>query len=139
MKVSELHAKRKSLIAERDALLAVDTMTVEQESRGHEVANEIQHIDGEIRSAQLRERFASYTAMEKAVGESQKRNTDWVASTEYRDQFSLGCAAAPRPSSAPSTAEAAAACWFRRFTKKESSSTSTPTPWFAILPICARA
>lgn len=87
MKVSELHEKRKSLIAERDSLLAVDTMTVEQESRGHEVANEIQRIDGEIRSAQLRERFASYSAMEKAVGESQKRNTDWVASTEYRDQF----------------------------------------------------
>ena len=87
MKVSELHAKRKSLIAERDALLAVDNMTVEQEARGHEVANEIQSIDGEIRSAQLRERFASYSAMEKAVGESQKRNSDWVASTEYRDQF----------------------------------------------------
>jgi HK97 family phage major capsid protein len=87
MKIAELHDKRKALVAERDAILAADSMTVEQEARGHEVANELQRIDGEIRSAQLRERFASYSAMEKAVGESQKRSTDWVASTEYRDQF----------------------------------------------------
>ena len=87
MKVSELHDKRKALIAERDTILAADNLTVEQEARGHEVANELQRLDGEIRSAQLRERFASYSAMERAVGESQKRNTDWVATTEYRDQF----------------------------------------------------
>ena len=87
MKVSELHDKRKALVAERDSILAAENMSVEQEARGHEVANELQRIDSEIRSAQLRERFASYSAMEKAVGESQKRNTDWVATTEYRDQF----------------------------------------------------
>jgi len=87
MKIAELHDKRKALVAERDAILAADSMTVEQEARGHEVANELQRIDGDIRSAQLRERFASYSAMEKSVGESQKRSTDWVASTEYRDQF----------------------------------------------------
>jgi len=87
MKIAELHDKRKALVAERDAILAADSMTVEQEARGHEVANELQRIDGEIRSAQLRERFASYSAMEKAVGEGQKRNADWVATTEYRDQF----------------------------------------------------
>jgi HK97 family phage major capsid protein len=87
MKVSELHDKRKALVAERDSILAAENMTVEQEARGHEVANELQRIDSEIRSAQLRERFASYSAMEKAVGESQKRNADWVATTEYRDQF----------------------------------------------------
>lgn len=87
MKVSEMHEKRKALTAERDSILAASEMTVEQESRGHEVANELQKLDGEIRAAQLRERFASYSAMERAGGEAQKRDADWTATTEYRDQF----------------------------------------------------
>ena len=87
MKIAEMHEKRKALMSERDSILASSEMTVEQESRGHEVANELQKIDGEIRAAQLRERFASYNAMEKAVSEGQKRDNDWTASTEYRDQF----------------------------------------------------
>jgi HK97 family phage major capsid protein len=87
MKIAEMHEKRKALMSERDSILASSEMTVEQESRGHEVANELQKMDGEIRAAQLRERFASYNAMEKAVSEGQKRDNDWTASTEYRDQF----------------------------------------------------
>lgn len=87
MKLTEMHERRKALVSERDGLLAAAEMTVEQEARGHEVANELQKLDGEIRAAQLRERFASYSALEKAVGESQKRDADWTASTEYRDQF----------------------------------------------------
>lgn len=91
MKLTEMHDRRKSLISERDALIATENMTVEQEARGHEVANELQQLDGQIRAAQLRERFASYTAMEKATDEGNKRNADWTATTEYRDQFLGWC------------------------------------------------
>jgi HK97 family phage major capsid protein len=91
MKVSEMHERRKALLAERDSILAASEMTVEQEARGHEVANELTKLDGEIRAAQLRERFASYSAMEKTVNESRERNTDWIATAEYRDQFLGWC------------------------------------------------
>ena len=91
MKLTEMHERRKSLISERDALIAMSDMTVEQEARGHEVANELQQLDGQIRSAQLRERFASYTAMEKATEEGGKRNADWIATNEYRAQFIDWC------------------------------------------------
>lgn len=91
MKLNEMHERRKALISERDALVASTEMTVEQEARGHEVANELQQLDGQIRAAQLRERFASYSAMESAVTEGQKRNADWTATTEYRDQFLGWC------------------------------------------------
>ena len=91
MKIAEMHEKRKALVSERDSLIAVDNMTVEQEARGHEVANELQKLDGEIRAAQLRERFASYSAMEKAVEDGSKRNAEWTATTEYRDQFLSWC------------------------------------------------
>jgi len=91
MKIAEMHEKRKALTAERDTILTASEMTVEQEARGHEVANELQKIDGEIRAAQLRERFASYSAMEKAVEDGNKRNTDWTATTEYRDQWLGWC------------------------------------------------
>lgn len=91
MKIAEMHEKRKALNVERDMILAASEMTVEQEARGHEVANELQKLDGEIRAAQLRERFASYSAMEKAVEDGSKRNTDWTATTEYRDQFLGWC------------------------------------------------
>ena len=97
MKLTEMHERRKSLTAERDSLLASDSMTVEQEARGHEVANELQTIDAQIRAAQLRERFASYTAVEKAVGESQKRDADWTATPEYRDQFVSWCRGGREP------------------------------------------
>jgi HK97 family phage major capsid protein len=91
MKIAEMHEKRKALTAERDTILTASEMTVEQEARGHEVANELQKIDGEIRAAQLRERFASYSAMEKAVEDGSKRNAEWTATTEYRDQFLGWC------------------------------------------------
>ena len=58
MKLSELFESRKALTAERDSILAQDTMSVEVEARGHEVANELTKVEAEIRSAQLRERFA---------------------------------------------------------------------------------
>lgn len=87
MKIAEMHDRRKNLISERDALIAATELSVEQESRGHEIANELQKLDAEIRSAQLRERFASYSAMEKAVSDGQKRNADWIDTTEYRDQW----------------------------------------------------
>ena len=91
MKIAEMHEKRKALNVERDMILAASEMTVDQEARGHEVANELQKLDGEIRAAQLRERFASYSAMEKAVEDGSKRNTDWTATTEYRDQWLGWC------------------------------------------------
>jgi HK97 family phage major capsid protein len=91
MKIAEMHEKRKALTAERDTILTASEMTVEQEARGHEVANELQKLDGEIRAAQMRERFASYSAMEKAVEDGNKRNTDWTATTEYRDQWLGWC------------------------------------------------
>jgi HK97 family phage major capsid protein len=99
MKVSEMHERRKALLAERDSILAASEMTVEQEARGHEVANELTKLDGEIRAAQLRERFASYSAMEKTVNESRERNTDWIGTTEYRDQFLGWCRGGRAPES----------------------------------------
>jgi HK97 family phage major capsid protein len=87
MKLSEMHERRKALITERDAILAADSMTVEQEARGHEVANEVQKLDGEIRAAQLRERFASYSAVESAQVRSEERATEQRATKQYRDQF----------------------------------------------------
>jgi HK97 family phage major capsid protein len=99
MKVSEMHERRKALLAERDSILASTEMTVEQEARGHEVANELTKLDGEIRAAQLRERFASYTAVEKTVNESRERNADWIATTEYRDQFLGWCRGGRAPES----------------------------------------
>lgn len=87
MKLTEMHERRKALVSERDGLLAVENMTVEQEARGHEVANELQKLDGDIRAAQLRERFASYSAMESAQVRSDERATEQRDTKQYRDQF----------------------------------------------------
>lgn len=91
MKLREMLEKRSALKAEGDAIVQSDTLTVEQEARGNEIANELQTLDGQIKAAQLRERFASYAAMENAVKDGEKRNAEWRATTEYRDQFIDWC------------------------------------------------
>jgi len=91
MKITEMIEKRSALKAEGDALANMDSISVEQEARGHQIANELTELDGKIKAAQLRERFASYTALERAQGDAQKRNMEWTASVEYRDQFLDWC------------------------------------------------
>lgn len=97
MKLREMLEKRSALKAEGDAIVQSETLTVEQEARGNEIANELQTLDGQIKAAQLRERFASYAAMENAVKDGEKRNADWRATTEYRDQFIDWCRGGRQP------------------------------------------
>ena len=87
MKLSEMFETRKALVAERDSILAQDTMSVEVEARGHEVANELGKLDAEIRAAQVRERFASSSAIENTVKKTEERSMDIRASKKYEDQF----------------------------------------------------
>jgi HK97 family phage major capsid protein len=87
MKLSELFENRKALTAERDSILAQDSMTVEVEARGHEVANELTKIESEIRSAQLRERFASSSAVENAAKKTEERSLEYRDSKKYEMQF----------------------------------------------------
>ena len=87
MKLSEMFETRKALTAERDSILAQDTMSVEVEARGHEVANELGKLDAEIRAAQVRERFASSSAIENIVKKTEDRSMDIRASKKYEDQF----------------------------------------------------
>lgn len=87
MKLSELFESRKALTAERDSILAQDTMTVEVEARGHEVANELTKVEAEIRSAQLRERFASSSAVENMVKKTEERSLEYRDSKKYEMQF----------------------------------------------------
>ena len=87
MKIREMIEKRSALEAESKELLANDGLTVEQEARGHEIANEMQQLTEQIRAAQLRERFASNAAVQKVVTEKRERQEEWRATTEYRDQW----------------------------------------------------
>jgi HK97 family phage major capsid protein len=87
MKLSEMFETRKALVAERDSILAQDSMTVEVEARGHEVANELGKLDAEIRAAQVRERFASSSAIENTIKKTEDRSMDIRASKKYEDQF----------------------------------------------------
>ena len=87
MKLSEMFENRKALVAERDSILAQDTMSVEVEARGHEVANELGKLDAEIRAAQVRERFASSSAIENTIKKTEDRSMDIRASKKYEDQF----------------------------------------------------
>ena len=87
MKLSEMFETRKALVAERDSILAQDTMSVEVEARGHEVANELGKLDAEIRAAQVRERFASSSAIENTIKKTEDRSMDIRASKKYEDQF----------------------------------------------------
>jgi HK97 family phage major capsid protein len=87
MKLSEMFETRKALITERDSILAQDTMSVEVEARGHEVANELGKLDAEIRAAQVRERFASSSAIENMVKRDNERSLDVRDSKKYEDQF----------------------------------------------------
>jgi HK97 family phage major capsid protein len=62
-------------------------MTVEVEARGHEVANELTKVEAEIRSAQLRERFASSSAVENAAKKTEERSLEYRDSKKYEMQF----------------------------------------------------
>lgn len=87
MKLKDMMEQRSALKTEADTILSSEMLTVEQEARGNEIANQIQELDGRIKAAQLRERFASYTAMERGLKENELRTTDWIATKEYRSQF----------------------------------------------------
>jgi HK97 family phage major capsid protein len=87
MKLSEMFETRKALTAERDSILAQDSMTVEVEARGHEVANELGKLDAEIRAAQVRERFASSSAIENMAKRDNERSLDIRDSKKYEDEF----------------------------------------------------
>jgi len=87
MKLSELFESRKALTAERDSILAQDSLTVEVEARGHEVANELATVEAEIRSAQMRERFASSSAVEIIAKRDMELGREERDSKKYRDQF----------------------------------------------------
>jgi HK97 family phage major capsid protein len=87
MKLSEMFETRKALVTERDSILAQDTMSVEVEARGHEVANELGKLDAEIRAAQVRERFASSSAIENIGKKTEERSMDIRASKKYEEQF----------------------------------------------------
>lgn len=87
MKLSEMFETRKALVAERDSILAQDSMSVEVEARGHEVANELGKLDAEIRAAQVRERFASSSAIENTIKKTEDRSMDIRASKKYEEQF----------------------------------------------------
>ena len=87
MKLSELFESRKALTAERDSILAQDSLTVEIEARGHEVANELATIEAEIRSAQMRERFASSSAVEIIAKRDMELGREERDTKKYRDQF----------------------------------------------------
>ena len=87
MKLSEMFETRKALVTERDSILAQDSMSVEVEARGHEVANELGKLDAEIRAAQVRERFASSSAIENLGKKTEERSMDIRASKKYEEQF----------------------------------------------------
>ena len=87
MKLSELFESRKALTAERDSILAQDSLTVEIEARGHEVANELATVEAEIRSAQMRERFASSSAVEIIAKRDMELGREERDSRKYREQF----------------------------------------------------
>lgn len=105
MKQTELFQKKAELVEQREKLqnelngiLANDSLTAEQEARGSELMDvleplkrDIEDIQAKLHSSQLRERFASFAAMESAVAEGQKRNQEWTATTEYRDQWIDWC------------------------------------------------
>jgi HK97 family phage major capsid protein len=87
MKLSELFESRKALTAERDSILAQDSLTVEIEARGHEVANELATVEAEIRSAQMRERFASSSAVEIIAKRDMELGREERDTKKYREQF----------------------------------------------------
>ena len=87
MQLSELYESRKALESERDSILAQDSLTVEVEARGLEVANELATVVAEIRSSQLRERFASSSAVEIIAKRDMELGREERDTKKYRDQF----------------------------------------------------
>ena len=133
MKTTDLFKKRANLIEQRDALskelnelLGSEQLTAEQEARGSELMDkleplkrDIEEMQKHIGASQLRERFASYAAVEKATQENEKRSTEWTASGEYREQFIDWC----RGGRAPETRGLAE---FRDITTSSSSGVLVP-------------
>jgi HK97 family phage major capsid protein len=133
MKTTDLFKKRANLIEQRDALskelnelLSSEQLTAEQEARGSELMDkleplkrDIEEMQKHIGASQLRERFASYAAVEKATTENEKRSTEWTASGEYREQFIDWC----RGGRAPETRGLAE---FRDITTSSSSGVLVP-------------
>lgn len=113
MKTTDLFKKRADMIEQRDALnnelnqlLANDALSPEQEARGSELMDkleplkrDIEEMQKHIGASQLRERFASFAAVEKASQENEKRSFDWSASAEYRDQWIDWCRGGRAPES----------------------------------------
>lgn len=113
MKTTDLFKKRADMIEQRDALnselnqlLANDQLSPEQEARGSELMDkleplkrDIEEMQKHIGASQLRERFASFAAVEKASQENEKRSFDWTASNEYRDQWIDWCRGGRAPES----------------------------------------
>jgi HK97 family phage major capsid protein len=133
MKTTDLFKKRANLIEQRDALskelnelLGSEQLTAEQEARGSELMDkleplkrDIEEMQKHIGASQLRERFASYAAVEKATQENEKRSSEWTASGEYREQFIDWC----RGGRAPETRGLAE---FRDITTSSSSGVLVP-------------
>jgi HK97 family phage major capsid protein len=113
MKTTDLFKKRAEMIEQRDALnselnqlLANDQLSPEQEARGSELMDkleplkrDIEEMQKHIGASQLRERFASFAAVEKASQENEKRSFEWTASNEYRDQWIDWCRGGRAPES----------------------------------------
>jgi HK97 family phage major capsid protein len=113
MKTTDLFKKRADMIEQRDALnselnqlLANDQLSPEQEARGSELMDkleplkrDIEEMQKHIGASQLRERFASFAAVEKASQENEKRSFEWTASNEYRDQWIDWCRGGRAPES----------------------------------------
>lgn len=87
MKLTEMYAKRDALTAERDSILASNSMTAEQEARGMTVANELDVLLPQIRKAQFAERVATQAAVSSIDSATEERATEQRATTRYRDQF----------------------------------------------------
>ena len=94
--IAAIVAALAALGAERDALLANDSLTVEQEVRGREIANEIAEKSGKLRAVQLREQFASASVTQK-VGEAMNRLEGATENRAYRDQFLRWARGGPAP------------------------------------------
>jgi len=113
MKTTDLFKKRAEMIEQRDALnselnqlLSNDQLSPEQEARGSELMDkleplkrDIEEMQKHIGASQLRERFASFAAVEKASQENEKRSFEWTASNEYRDQWIDWCRGGRAPES----------------------------------------
>jgi hypothetical protein len=82
-----MYEQRNALNVEKDALLSADTITPDQEARGLEIANKLDELNGQIKAAQLRERFATQASVQSMDKASEERSMEQRATNKYRDQF----------------------------------------------------